>query len=150
MAIARSSTLTVESTIEKKGGKIPSTMRAAVYRGVNDVRLEEVPVPEIGAGRNSGSRSHLRNLRHRSQEDCDRVALRAAYFWSRDLWRRRESRRRRQKFASASALSSFTTSPAESAITAVTKPSPSAPLIRKLAVRLDSSRLVEDLRNTSK
>ena len=25
-------------------------MRAAVYRGVNDVRLEEVPVPEIGAG----------------------------------------------------------------------------------------------------
>lgn len=29
---------------------IPSTMRAAVYRGVNDVRLEEVPVPEIGPG----------------------------------------------------------------------------------------------------
>ena len=29
---------------------IPSTMKAAVYRGVNDVRLEEVPVPEIGAG----------------------------------------------------------------------------------------------------
>jgi L-iditol 2-dehydrogenase len=25
-------------------------MRAAVYRGLNDVRLEEVPVPEIGAG----------------------------------------------------------------------------------------------------
>lgn len=25
-------------------------MKAAVYRGVNDVRLEEVPVPEIGAG----------------------------------------------------------------------------------------------------
>ncbi len=30
--------------------KIPSTMMAAVYHGVNDVRLEEVPVPEIGAG----------------------------------------------------------------------------------------------------
>ena len=29
---------------------IPSTMKAAVYRGVNDVRLEEVPVPEIGRG----------------------------------------------------------------------------------------------------
>lgn len=29
---------------------IPATMRAAVYRGVNDVRIETVPVPEIGAG----------------------------------------------------------------------------------------------------
>jgi L-iditol 2-dehydrogenase len=29
---------------------IPSTMLAAVYRGRNDVRLETVPVPEIGAG----------------------------------------------------------------------------------------------------
>src|SRR5215471_12472391 len=29
---------------------IPTTMRAAVYRGKNDVRLETVPVPEIGAG----------------------------------------------------------------------------------------------------
>jgi len=29
---------------------IPATMRAAVYRGVNDVRLETVPVPEIGVG----------------------------------------------------------------------------------------------------
>ena len=32
------------------GGAIPSFMRAAVYRGVNDVRLEEVPVPTIGDG----------------------------------------------------------------------------------------------------
>src|SRR6476620_111457 len=30
--------------------KIPATMTAAVYRGVNDVRLETVPVPEIGPG----------------------------------------------------------------------------------------------------
>ena len=30
--------------------KIPSTMRAAVYRGINDVRLETVPVPAIGSG----------------------------------------------------------------------------------------------------
>jgi L-iditol 2-dehydrogenase len=30
--------------------QIPATMNAAVYRGQNDVRLEEVTVPEIGAG----------------------------------------------------------------------------------------------------
>src|SRR5246500_3742908 len=29
---------------------IPATMRAAVYRGVNDVRVETVPVPSIGPG----------------------------------------------------------------------------------------------------
>ncbi len=29
---------------------IPSTMRAAVYRGINDVRVETIPVPEIGTG----------------------------------------------------------------------------------------------------
>ncbi len=28
----------------------PRAMQAAVYRGKEDVRLEEVPVPEIGAG----------------------------------------------------------------------------------------------------
>jgi L-iditol 2-dehydrogenase len=32
------------------GGKIPSTMRAVVYRGVNDMRVETVPVPAIGPG----------------------------------------------------------------------------------------------------
>jgi L-iditol 2-dehydrogenase len=30
--------------------KIPSTMRAVVYRGVNDMRLETVAVPQIGPG----------------------------------------------------------------------------------------------------
>jgi L-iditol 2-dehydrogenase len=30
--------------------EVPATMRAAVYRGVDDVRVETVPVPEIGAG----------------------------------------------------------------------------------------------------
>jgi len=30
--------------------EIPSTMRAVVYRGMNDLRLETVPVPQIGAG----------------------------------------------------------------------------------------------------
>jgi L-iditol 2-dehydrogenase len=29
---------------------IPETMRAAVYRGISDVRVETVPVPEIGPG----------------------------------------------------------------------------------------------------
>ena len=29
---------------------IPATMLAAVYRGVNDVRMETVPVPQIGPG----------------------------------------------------------------------------------------------------
>jgi L-iditol 2-dehydrogenase len=29
---------------------VPATMRAAVYRDVNDVRVETMPVPEIGAG----------------------------------------------------------------------------------------------------
>src|SRR5712692_5223525 len=37
---------------EKRGrvGRVPATMQAAVYRGVNDVRLETVPVPQIGRG----------------------------------------------------------------------------------------------------
>ena len=30
--------------------KLPDTMRAAVYRGINDIRLETVPVPKIGPG----------------------------------------------------------------------------------------------------
>lgn len=34
----------------EQGTAIPSTMVAAVYRGVDDVRVEQVPVPEIGPG----------------------------------------------------------------------------------------------------
>jgi len=34
----------------EKNDEIPMAMRAAVYRGVDDVRVETVPVPEIGAG----------------------------------------------------------------------------------------------------
>jgi L-iditol 2-dehydrogenase len=48
MAIAR--TFSVESEKRVIPTVIPTTMRAAVYRGINDVRLEEVPVPEIGRG----------------------------------------------------------------------------------------------------
>jgi len=44
MAIAKS--LTVRDGREA----IPTAMLAAVYRGVNDVRLETVPVPQIGPG----------------------------------------------------------------------------------------------------
>jgi L-iditol 2-dehydrogenase len=36
--------------IEHDSQSIPATMLAAVYRGINDVRLETVPVPAIGAG----------------------------------------------------------------------------------------------------
>ena len=37
-------------SIEEPLSAIPSTMKAAVYRGVNDVRLETLPVPAIGPG----------------------------------------------------------------------------------------------------
>jgi len=37
-------------TITDTKHSIPTTMRAAVYRGVNDVRVETVPVPKIGPG----------------------------------------------------------------------------------------------------
>jgi L-iditol 2-dehydrogenase len=36
--------------VETQPESIPATMQAAVYRGVNDVRLETVPVPAIGPG----------------------------------------------------------------------------------------------------
>ncbi len=41
---------TASSSTESKSLTVPSTMRAAVYRGINDVRVETVPVPAIGAG----------------------------------------------------------------------------------------------------
>jgi L-iditol 2-dehydrogenase len=37
-------------TIEDRKRAVSTTMRAAVYRGVNDVRVETVPVPKIGPG----------------------------------------------------------------------------------------------------
>src|SRR2546428_11327735 len=42
--------LAKQLVMEERRQAIPSTMQAAVYRGVNDVRLETVPVPEIGRG----------------------------------------------------------------------------------------------------
>jgi L-iditol 2-dehydrogenase len=54
MAISGTSTLSAERTAEKVKQEfafvVPSKMRAVVYHGVNDVRMEEVPVPEIGPG----------------------------------------------------------------------------------------------------
>jgi L-iditol 2-dehydrogenase len=44
MGIAR------QIAIDDRSQSIPAAMLAAVYRGVNDVRLETVPVPRIGAG----------------------------------------------------------------------------------------------------
>lgn len=40
----------VSTSALKIESPLPSTMRAAVYRGINDVRLETVPVPRAGAG----------------------------------------------------------------------------------------------------
>lgn len=37
-------------SIEERVSAIPATMKAAVYRGINDVRVETVPVPAIGPG----------------------------------------------------------------------------------------------------
>jgi L-iditol 2-dehydrogenase len=48
--MATVSAITPQSGLETGQQQIPATMRAAVYRGVNDVRVETVPVPEIGAG----------------------------------------------------------------------------------------------------
>jgi len=41
---------TVTNRQQDSRDAIPATMRAAVYRGKNDVRLETVPVPTIGPG----------------------------------------------------------------------------------------------------
>src|SRR5512133_1694982 len=42
--------IATQTGVGPNAATIPVTMKAAVYRGVNDVRLESVPVPEIGAG----------------------------------------------------------------------------------------------------
>jgi L-iditol 2-dehydrogenase len=39
-----------QSTLETLQQSIPATMQAAVYRGVDDIRLESVPLPNIGPG----------------------------------------------------------------------------------------------------
>ena len=44
MAIAQ------QLTSKQIADKIPATMTSAVYRGKDDVRLETVPLPQIGRG----------------------------------------------------------------------------------------------------
>jgi L-iditol 2-dehydrogenase len=39
-----------QSAVEDPPQSIPATMLAAVYRGINDVQMETVPVPQIGPG----------------------------------------------------------------------------------------------------
>jgi L-iditol 2-dehydrogenase len=39
-----------EFRVEQEPRSIPATMQAAVYRGLNEVRLETIPVPQIGPG----------------------------------------------------------------------------------------------------
>ena len=46
---------------------IPKTMRAVRIHGVEDYRMEEVPVPEVGR-RSAGARAGQRRLRQRRQE----------------------------------------------------------------------------------
>jgi len=43
-------TITRQLTVQDVEASIPTSMQAAVYRGVNDVRVETVPVPQIGDG----------------------------------------------------------------------------------------------------
>jgi L-iditol 2-dehydrogenase len=40
----------ITNTENQIGSAIPATMRAAVYRGIDDIRMETVPVPVIGPG----------------------------------------------------------------------------------------------------
>lgn len=48
--LTRPMSIAGQSALESEFSSIPATMRAAVYRGVNDVRMETVPVPKIGPG----------------------------------------------------------------------------------------------------
>ena len=59
---------------------IPKTMRAVVYRGVNDLRLETVPVPRLGAERTARQGRRLRRLPHRHQKNPARHRPAAAHF----------------------------------------------------------------------
>ncbi|MGA8910745.1 MAG: alcohol dehydrogenase catalytic domain-containing protein, partial [Acidobacteriaceae bacterium] len=43
-------TATSNNLQQQTPAPVPSVMRAAVYRGINDVRIETIPVPKIGPG----------------------------------------------------------------------------------------------------
>ncbi len=61
---------------------IPRTMRAAVYRGVDDVRVESVAVPAISKGEVLVKVHTLRDLRDRPEEDPFRFAFGSARVWA--------------------------------------------------------------------
>lgn len=42
--------MSATQTLTQRAAAIPTEMKAAVYRGVNDVRVETVPTPSVGAG----------------------------------------------------------------------------------------------------
>jgi L-iditol 2-dehydrogenase len=46
----QTSNLEIRSGLTESAPRIPDTMRAAVYRGINDMRVETVSVPKIGPG----------------------------------------------------------------------------------------------------
>src|SRR5690242_5010391 len=50
MGVAVPMSTAAEIRPEANAEAIPATMSAAVYRGVDDVRIETVPVPKISAG----------------------------------------------------------------------------------------------------
>src|SRR5580692_3607233 len=47
---ARRMATQTSNSVRQLEHKLPATMRAVVYHGVNDMRVENVPVPRIGAG----------------------------------------------------------------------------------------------------
>ena len=67
--------------IEERKRSIPATMLAAVYRGVNDIRLETVTVPKLGAGELL-LRVHTCGIWHRFKEDRHRFTFGASNFRS--------------------------------------------------------------------
>ena len=56
---------------------VAETMKAAVYRGVDDVRFETMPVPEIGPGEVLVRIGHMRGLWDGPEEDPHQLASRA-------------------------------------------------------------------------
>ncbi len=137
-------------SVETDSQSIPATMQAAVYRGVNDVRLETVPVPEDRPRRNARPRPLLRRLRHRPQEDFHRIAFRTAHLRTRNFRSRRRGRQRRHRLPTRRPRHGL---PPHSLprvfLLPATRPSPSARRTRKLAARQDSSLRAEVLPNTS-
>ena len=136
-------------TMPQEVATVPSHMLAAVYRGVNDVRVETVPVPEIGPGEllvkintcgicgtdlkkiATGSHSAPRIFGHEMSGTVATVGEGP-----------RDSRLETASW-------SFITSLVVSAITAGSRSMRNAPFIRRLEPLQALNRRAEDLLNTS-